>query len=1190
MKKLLGLSLAFPLSVMSFGQAISTNGGSIQGTITDSSGAVVPNADIVISGVDTGSTKTLKTDSAGFYSVGPLNPGAYRVNIAAGGFQKLDVTTVVRTGTATSGNFKLTLGQSSETIEVNAGEIQVNTEQAGVSGVITTAQLTTLPVNGRNILDFAQLQPGVQLQAGGSNDGGFDPTKAGYSALSFSGISGRTTRILLDGQDVTDETVGTTIYNISQGSVGEIQVNRATADVSGDITASGSVLMSTKSGTNAFHGQLFYLFQDQRVGAATYEGIANPFQRNQFGGSVGGPLIRDKLFFFANAERLKQDQAAGISLPSIFSGIQSQFPQVGSPVRDTYSAGRLDYNGPFASHMFVRVNYEANSFNTGSQYSTYANRDNTPGIAGGVDVARGKFTHSFRGSYEKFHNILGDTTAGNTSVYNPLAGIGISYNTGTGLNSGPNPNAPQQTFQSDKQLRYDGSWTKGSQQIRFGASLNRIQGGGLAAFFGFGPQANISSSGLLANCNNVPGAAPCPDDPTKGYSPDYIYISNNQGYSSEIPGFGLPGGSLSDWRTGIYIVDAWKIKPTFTLTVGARYDRDTGRSNSDLAPIPCSAIVTDNFSSVPCTGNSQLLDQWGAGYGNRVSQPNKNVGPQVGFTYNPSASPKTVLKGGAGIYFESNVFNNVQFDRSARLTTGKFASYPYICSGNSTYPIAGQGVVSATSTGVSIASICGDSLAQSATALLQLQADARAGGAQNIPNTSFAGYGLAIQNGSIAYTPNYRSPYSLNWNFGIQREVAPGMVFTADYVHVGTLRIQQTFDANHVGDSRYLNLANAQAAIAATTAAAGCAGGTSPSAVTCAIAANGAVNGGAIAAFAANGLDSGVAVNGGFPGAISGGIAPAFDGVNTAVGRGTFSVPEGKSGYDGLQLNFREQKAHPVRGILDSNIEVSYAYSRFVTSAGVGGTGSTSDQFFSPPSYNNRNLTQYVGYGDLDRTNILSFGGSATLKYGPRIGLIGHFESAQPTNLTLDEQGSQPGEIFRSDVDGDGTVGDLLPGTNPGAYMRAVKPNSLNRAIANYNATSANTFTPAGQALIDSGLFTASQLFAAQAVKPALAPAPASPFRNSMLRTLDANFSYPIRWNKLKEGISLEPSVAMYNVLNMANYSGPTGAILTPGDVSEGAVNGPSDGTYNDERVSRKTGTFDQGAPRSTEFQLKLNF
>jgi len=305
-RSLVLLLLLLTTSVLGLSQAISVNGGSIQGTVTDPSGAVVPGATVTITSTDTGYKVTLTTNASGLYSVGPLNPGSYNIRISDPGFSELSVDTVIRTGTATNGNFRLHVGDSHQTIEVTEGAVQINTEQVGVSNVITQRQLETLPVNGRNILDFAQLQPGVQLQPGGSDDGGFDPTKAGYSALSFSGISGRTTRILLDGQDITDETVGTTIFNVSQGSVGEMQINRGTQDVSMDIGSSGSVLASTRSGTNGLHGQLFYYFQDQRAGAATFHDVSNPFQRNQFGGSIGGPIIKDKLFFFMGFEDFRE--------------------------------------------------------------------------------------------------------------------------------------------------------------------------------------------------------------------------------------------------------------------------------------------------------------------------------------------------------------------------------------------------------------------------------------------------------------------------------------------------------------------------------------------------------------------------------------------------------------------------------------------------------------------------------------------------------------------------------------------------------------------------------------------------------------------------------------------------------------------------------------------------------------------
>lgn len=1206
------LSVAFFVTVVSrpvnaFGQAISVNAGSIQGTITDQSGAIIPNAEVVIANPETGYSHTLHTDASGLYAMGPLNPGTYVVTVTAPGFQVLKVTTVIKTGTATSGNFKLTVGSTTQTIQVNAGAVQLNTDQSNVSGVISQQQFETLPVNGRNLLDFAQLQPGVQLQAGGYADGGFDPTKAGYSAVSFSGISGRTTRILLDGQDITDETVGTTIFNVSQGSVGEMQVNRSTADPSTDITSQGSILAATRSGTNNFHGQLFYLFQDQRAGAATFEGTSSPFQRNQFGASIGGPLLHNKLFFFGNVERLKQDQSAPVSLGSVFSAIQAAYPNVGSPDRDTYSAGRLDMNGPHGSHFFARGNYEANSFETGDVYSTYANRDNAWGIAGGADFTGGSFTHSFRGSYEKFHNLITDTTAGNTGIYNPIPGFEI-LNVAQGLDAGPNDNAPQQTLQSDKQVRYDGSWTKGSHNIRFGASINRILGGGFAAFFGFGPRASESSASLL------PGGDP--SDPINGYAPTHVYVSNDLGYASEKPGFGLPAGGQSDWRTAAYFVDSWKVTPNFTLTYGARYQVDTGRTNSDLSPVPCSNIVTSNFdfaavgeAGPPCTGSAQLFDQWGAGLGDRVRQPYDNFGPSVGFAYNPPAFRKTVLRGGFGIYYDTNVFNNVQFDRSSRLQTGEFAVYTPVCTGGS-YQL---GPLTSTSTGIPISTLCHESIAAGAPGWLQLQADYRALNTGAALNGGSAAYNLQIGNGAIAFGPKYKAPYSINFNFGLQQQLSTGIVLSVDYVHIATMRLGQTIDANHDGDSRFFDPVAAQAAIAATEASFGCTN------IDCVILAGGTIND-----FAGKGLDSGVSYLGGYPASafadtnIAKGLPTnaAFSGVNPTVGVGTFQFNEGRAGYDGLQVNLREQRAHPMRGIAQSNFEASYAYSRLVATAGYNGLFTGSDPFFTSPSYNNRNMNANIGPGGLDRTNILSLGGAVTITHGPQVGLIGHFDSAVPTNLTVDDQGANAGEIFRSDVDGDGQTNDLMPGTRPGAYMRDYSPNNLNKLIDSYNANYAGKLTPAGQVLVSQGLFTSSQMAALNAVTPTLASADKHAFPNSPLRTLDARASYPIHPKWFPERMNLEPAVSMYNVLNMGNFGGPTGTILTPADVcgssslsypaclsdatnvTTGYVNTPyasytGGGAFtvkNGFRTSRKTGTFDQGAPRATEFSLKFNF
>lgn len=1163
-------------------QAVSVNGGSIQGTITDASNAVVSNADITISSKETGYSKSLKTDASGFYSIGPLNPGTYQISINAPGYSRLIVETVVRTGTATSGSYKLSVGQASTEVTVTAGAIQVNTDQPGVSGVINAQQIDTLPINGRNFLDLAQLEPGVQLQDGQS----FDPTKAGFSAIAVNGVSGRTTRILLDGQDITDENVGTTIMNVSQGAIDEFQINHSTQDVSGEITSTGQVLVSTRSGTNAYHGQLFYNFQDHSAGFATIEGIDVPFQRNQFGGRIGGPILKDKLFFFASSERIKQDSSVASSLGPVFSGIQSQYSTLGSPYRETYSTARLDYNGPLGGHYFARINYDVNSVasNFGYGYWYYANRDNTPGIAGGADFVTGKFTHSFRISYEKFHNMIADVTHGNSSLYNPLPNISLEYDA-QGLYAGPNFLAPQATYQSDKQFRYDGSWTHGAHNVRFGSGFNRLLGGGFANFYGLAPDVVINAQSLMGGD---------PGDPLN-YAPSDVTFGNGQGYFSEQPGFGLPAGGQSDWRFNAYLADAWKLRPNFTVTAGIRYSRDTLRANQDLGTIPCSDIDTGIFPNAPCSGSAPLLDQFGPGLGKRVNQPNMNWGPQLGFVWGVDNSGKTVVRAGFGVYYDSNVWNNILFDRENRLKSGLFNNEQGLdCSSPQPIPIPGGQITSAN--GQTLAQICSTPLSQSHTALEDIQAQYQqataAAGAAGLPNPNYVGETLNVA--SAFYAPNYVSPYSLQWNFGLQRQLGTGIVLSADYVHSATLKIQQTIDVNHVGAARYLNTAAAQNAIQTTLTKNGW---TSIQ--------NAIDNGAQIEDFIANGLDSGKGFLHGYP-AVYQGLTPntgaAFPGANPNLGEGLFNFPSGRAGYDALELNLREQKTHPFPGVQNSNFEVSYTLSKMVTTSKGG-----SDAFFTNSPWDYDNPTFYMGRGDLDHTHSLSFGGSFTFKYGPTLGLIAHFRSAAPSNLTLDNT-SERDNIFQTDVLGDGArsavgTADLLPGTNPGSFMHEYSAKSLKNLIDNYNSHYANTLTPAGKALVSAGLFTPQQLLQLNAVQQPIYNPGTVGYSNPMFKSLDASFSYPIKLKFISESASLEPAVAIYNAPNFANSSQSTsfGNLITQanagpdGSGAYGYANGDYSGgnnyTYkNQNRTQRGSGTFDQGGPRSMEFQLKFNF
>ena len=1221
----------------SFGQAISVNGGAIQGSITDPTGASVPGATVTITSPDTGYTKTVRTDLAGFYNVGPLNPGPYSIRVYSPGFEALDVTTVIRIGTVTSGTFKLTVGQSSQTVEVNAGALQVNTDQISVSDVLTHDQLNALPINGRNFLDVAQIEPGVILQSGST----FDPTKAGYSAISVSGVSGRTTRILLDGQDITDEFVGTTIFNVSQGSISEFQLNRSTQDVSGDVTSTGQVLVSTTSGTNSLHGQAFYIFQDARSlfanqtnnGAST----ANPpFQRNQYGGSIGGRIIKDKLFFFANAERIQQAQAASAGLGPLFAGTSfgQKYATFGTPYKETYEVGRLDYNGPFGGHYFVRgaYNFNGSVSNFGNNYQVYSNRDNTYGVSGGADFASGKFTHSVRGSYEKFHNFIADDTTGNSSVYNPLPSLTFRYSA-QHLFAGPNVDAPQGTFQSDKQLRYDGTYTWGSHILKFGGSVNRLQSGAFAAFFGLAPRATESvSTGLLGSvstqnplglgCNGVAGAAPCLSDPINGYNASALVIGNNLGFATEVPGFGLQGGGGNSWRGAVYLADSYKVTPNFTVSAGVRWSVDTNRENNDLAPPTCAglsgtavAAFAANPGTNPCAGKdpaTSLFALYNPSFTGSVRQPYGDFAPQIGLNYSPG-DHKTSLRAGFGLFFESEVFNNTENARSNLLPSGAFfGDQAGACSagsvnfpdGRSITNINAAGQVGTTAApapgGVSLVSVCrNNTIAEAAPLFVALQHAYQANAAANATSVN-GGYIGATLDATDLFAPNFHTPYSEQWNFGIQREVLKGAVLSVDFVHNTTLKIGQTLDVNHQGAARNFNKVNAATAVSATLAA--CAPG---STVATAIlpggcpGLHGTGSGATISDFATNGLDSTATYVGNVPYAIAGKPnAGAFPGNNPLLGPGAFVQPIGRSGYDALQVVYRQQKSNPFRYADSANIQVSYSRSRIVsTGTAGGGTAGSSDEFFNNAVSDNDNPSLLMGRSSLDRTNELSFGGSITLKYSPRISAIGHFYSALPGTLALDTQLTNGG-IFQTDVTGDGTVGDPAPGTVLGDYMHRVNGRSLQTFINNFNGSQAGRLTPAGQQVVNSGLFTQGQFVAIGGAIQQVANLPqVTGLNNPAFRSMDLSASYPIRLAVLREGLSLEPSISFYNVANFSNFASYT-TTLTNINSAGGVVNNSSSSvtglnnfaTQAAGRTLRGSGTFDQGAPRSAEFGLKLNF
>jgi hypothetical protein len=1154
---------------------VSNATGNIQGTITDPSGAVVPEAKVTILNKATGRTIDSETTSSGVYTSGSLVPGVYTVRIEAKGFQTTELTATVQVGVTTGGNIKLQVRTSDETVEVKGEEIRVNTEQATVQGVVTREQIETLPINGRNFLDLAQLEPGVQIQDGG----GFDPTKNGFSSISFGGRFGRTARIEVDGVDISDETVGTTTQNIPASSIEQFEIGQSSLDLSTELTSSGSVNVATRSGTNQLHGQGYYYFRDHRIAAALPGGIDSPFQRHQFGGSLGGALVKDKVFFFLDGERVKQD----LSAPGVAFNVPG--PNYSSPFRDTEIFGKLDWQiKPDNYHFFYRFSYEQNRDVAPvipTSYQVFANSSHTPVHAAGLDFNRGSYTHSIRVSYMKFRNGIGDATKG-ISV-NPAPNLELAIGSdpfclspGTDVFcSGPSYLAPQTTFQSNEQVKYDGSRTYKAHIFRFGGGYNHLQGGGTADFLGLAPAVNA--------------VATSETDPLL-YTADNVTLGNGQGFNSDLKAFGLPGGGLGpDNRISLYFGDTWKLRPSLTITGGIRYQRDTGRTDSDVAPVPCSQLdptLAANLvaGGTPC--NANILDLYGAGLSRRVRQPNENFGPQLGLTWDPFKDGKTVVRAGAGIYYENSIWNNILYDRPARLQRGLFNGSQIACAGGTPQPFNLPDGTPENPT------FCGQPIGAVADQIAALQqqyqaATIAAGPAVNgvfIGNTLTSGINAT---GTELIAPAYKSPRSLQINVGLQRQLGTNSVLTVDYLRNVSTHTLLGIDVNHVGDASFLNVANGLAAINATGQAYGCpsaaaAGSASQAEVNCILAAPIPPQGAKadITTFAANGLDSGSFLCFGGPCP-----AAAFPGINRNLGSNLMQFPIGYSKYTGLQMSFKQNVTHPFRGVQRMNLVASYAFSKYIASAQDG-------DFINPAVDNNRPL-QSLGPNGLDRRHQISFGGTAELPWRFRFGVVSHFYSALPLDLRVPVTGNSGG-IFSSDLTGDGSGdgspispnGDLLAGTKLGAFGRTITSiAALDRAIANYNLNHAGFPTPAGFALVGAGLMTQDQLVALGAVAQPLQNTQPGAVMQAWLRSFDTSLAWTY---KPLEAVTIEPSVSVFNVLNLANFDGSNQHLSGILDGVSGSVNGF--GGHSGDRLGLGTGVFALGAPRAIEFGLKVTF
>jgi Carboxypeptidase regulatory-like domain len=1145
--------------------------GNIQGMITDPSGAVVPGAKVAVISSATGQISTAITTSAGAYSSGALIPGSYLVRVESPGFKTAELRLEVEVGVTSAGNIALRIGTGDEVITVSSSQVRVNTEQATVGGVVTVRQIESLPIDGRNFLNLAQLEPGVQIQEGST----FDPTKNGFSSISFGSRFGRTARIEVDGLDVSDETVGTTTQNIPASAIQEFQLAQSTLDLSTELTSSGSVNVVSRSGGNELHGETFYLFRDSATAARLPGPEAAPFQRHQFGGRIGGPIIPDKVFFFLDAERTKQDLANPVLFPEPFTSRSGAFD---SPFRETETMARLDWQVRPTVRLFYRFSYDQNSdvreLGSTPSFQPFLNRGNTPSHALGLDFITGSFTHTIRLGYMKFRNGIDDASREiPVGPDNPIPNLEINIGNlfclgGAAYCSGPNAVAPQKTFQSNKQIKYGGSKIVGAHILRYGVGVNRIVGGGFGALLGLAPLVSTFALGLG------------PDPLT--YPADFVFLGNGQGFLTEKPAFGLPGGGNFDTRLQVYFGDTWKLRPNINLSYGLGYFRDTGRTDSDLPRIP-------------------VLNEFGSGLGERIRQPNTNLAPQIGITWDPAKNGKTVIRAGGGLFYENALFSNVFGDRAGRLTQGLFLSTPFACIAGAPAAIdwpqnpgpigtvlrGGGAVVVANVTPGGPPQVaptfCGLPIGNVAGQITTLQQDLQAATLTAGPteNINFIGKSLSAgtSNGVALFAPNYRTPRSWQMNVGVQRELKRGTVISVDYLRNVGEHFLLGIDVNHTGDATAFNRVNAIAARDAVQTSVGCPTGRGQA--SCVLAAAGGTSN-AQFFYSSGGLDSTLDVTGGPPCPFC-----AFPGNNANLGSAIMLFPIGRSVYNGLQVVLRQNVDHFfVPGARHANLQVSYSFSRFVSPG--------QDQDIQTLAIDTRNPLHFTGPNSLDRTHQLSAGGIFELPKSIEVSFVAHFFSPLSQTLLLPTVTGN-GEIFVSDLTGDGTTGDIVPGTNVGSFQRDVGISQLRNVISTYNAKFAGKPTPAGQVLINTGILTLSDLQALGWVAESLPTPVPHAVGLDWLRVFDLKLSWPV---KIKDKLRIEPSMGIFNLFNFANFDLPgntQGGVLS-GTASNGQeviapnVVGGTDYAHRTNRATIQSGTFALGAPRSFEWGLRLSF
>jgi hypothetical protein len=656
-------------------------GGTISGTITDSSGRVINNVQIRITNVATGVTRDVTTNGEGFYSAPNLLPGTYEVKFSAQGFKVETRKSIELTVGASVGlDQALRVGSFSETVVVQSEIPAVQLSTSDMSAVVNATTVRELPLNGRSWTDLAQLQPGVNaIHTQPDFSAGTDRGNRGFGQqLTISGARPQQNNYRLDGVSLNDYANGAPGSvlggNLGVDAIEEFSVITSNYEADYGKTSGGVVNAITRTGTNQIHGSAYEFLRNSKLDSKNYFDVGNipPFKRNQFGGTVGGPIVKNHTFFFADFEGIRQSKGITTvaTVPSLNArnGILStgnvtvdpsaaayltfwHVPDPNSPVLANGDLGQYTFAGQqIVNENFLTTRVDHKFSNNDSLFGTYM-YDKTPYSApDGLNnvefttltsrqflaieethLFTSRFANSIRigGNHEAVDNNKSlkainpdasrtDLGTGGTAFAGRAASQ-VFIDGGTTAFTGGVGGSPTYLYHWNSIQGYDDAfYTKGTHSIRFGGSVERMLLNVIAdtdpnGIWRFGDLASF----LTNNPNKFQGG-----------------IADT-----------LSPRNLRQTLFGVYLQDDWRWKPNLTLNLGLRYETSTVPSETSgkianlrniMDPLPvCGTVIPGGCS----------------GRGSFFSNPTRrDFEPRLGFAWDPSRNGKTAVRGGIGMF------------------------------------------------------------------------------------------------------------------------------------------------------------------------------------------------------------------------------------------------------------------------------------------------------------------------------------------------------------------------------------------------------------------------------------------------------------------------------------------------------------------------------------------------------------